>query len=109
MFYLGSGLFTNFWKRGKAFALTDKCVELFHWRNATFTDSEGELRIDEAIVDARVSQTLASATETAAILDTMLRLRDAKGIYAEGGCIDPSREVPRRVCSGTTDICLPAE
>ena len=109
VFYLGGGLFTNFWKRDKAFTLTDKCVELFHWRHATFTDSEGELRIDEAIVDARVGQTLTSATETAHIMNKMLRLRDAKGIYADGGCIDPSREIPRRVCPETANISLPAE
>jgi hypothetical protein len=107
VFYLGGGLFTNFWKRGQAFTLTDKCVEIFHWRHAIFTDSEGELRIDEAIVEQRVRQTLASTTATAEVMETMLRLRDAKGIYSAGGCIDTSREVPRRVCPGTADLRLP--
>src|SRR5690606_16260938 len=32
VFYLGDGLFTNFWKRDQPFTVTTKCVELFHWR-----------------------------------------------------------------------------
>ena len=108
VFYLGGGRFSNFWKRGQFFTLTDKCVEIFHWRHATCTDSEGELRIDEAIVEQRVAQTLADAPQTAEVMRQMLRLRDAKGVYAAGGCIDTTREAPRKVCPGTTDIVLPA-
>jgi Protein-glutamine gamma-glutamyltransferase len=107
VFYLGGGLFTNFWKRDQSFTLTDKCVEIFHWRHATCTDSEGEPRIDEAIVKERVAQTLANATLTAEVMHQMLRLRDAKGVYDAGGCIDTTREAPRLVCPGTTDIVLP--
>jgi Protein-glutamine gamma-glutamyltransferase len=107
VFYLGGGLFTNFWKRGQSFTLTDKCVEVFHWRHATFTDSEGELRIDEAIVEERVAQTLADATQTAEVMRQMLCLRDPKGVYEAGGCIDTTREAPRQVCPDTTDIVLP--
>jgi hypothetical protein len=107
VFYLGGGLFTNFWKRGQAFTLTDKCVEIYHWRHATFTDSEGEPRIDEAIVEARVAQTLADASQTADVMRQMARLRDPKGVYDTGGCIDTTREAPRKVLPGTTDITLP--
>jgi hypothetical protein len=107
VFYLGSGLFTNFWKRGQSFTLTDKCVEVFHWRHATFTDSEGELRIIEAIVEQRVAQTLADAAQTAEVMHQMLRLRDPKGVYESGGCIDTTREAPRNVFPDTTDIVLP--
>jgi hypothetical protein len=107
VFYLGGGLFSNFWKRGQSFTLTDKCVELYHWRHATFTDSEGEPRIDEAIVAQRVAQTLADAALTADMMRQMLRLRDPKGVYDAGGCIDTTREAPRCVCPGTTDIVLP--
>jgi hypothetical protein len=107
VFYLGGGLFTNFWKRGQSFTLTDKCVEIFHWRHATFTDSEGELRIDETIVEQRVARTLADATLTAEVMRQMARLRDPKGVYEGGGCIDTTREAPRHVCPGTTDIVLP--
>lgn len=107
VFYLGGGLFTNFWKRDRSFTLTDKCVEIFHWRHATFTDSEGELRIDEAIVEQRVAHTLAETTLTAQVMCQMVRLRDPKGVYEAGGCIDTSREVPRQVCPGALDMVLP--
>jgi hypothetical protein len=108
VFYLGGGMFSNFWKRDRPFTLTDKCVEIYHWRHATFTDGDGELRIDEAIVEERAAQTLADATRTADVMRQMARLRDPKGVYEAGGCIDTTREGPRNVCLGTTDIALPA-
>jgi hypothetical protein len=37
----------------------------------------------------------------------MARLRDGRGVYAEGGCVDVSREFPRGVCPGTAGIVLP--
>ena len=107
VFYLGDCLFTNFWKRGKTFSLTTKCLEMFHWRNSTFQDDEGELRIDEAVVEAHVQASLKNSEEVAQILQKMERLYDPAGVYAEGGCIDISREYPRWVCPGTTDIVLP--
>ena len=107
VFYLGDCLFTNFWKQGKTFSLTTKCLEMFHWRNATYRDQEGELRIDEAVVKAHVEATLKNPAEVAQILQKMERLYDPAGVYAEGGCIDISREYPRRVRPGTTDIVLP--
>jgi len=107
MFYLGDCLFTNFWKRGRTFSLTTKCLEIFHWRNATYRDDQGELRIDEAIVEARVQASLKNPAEVEQILQRMERLYDPAGVYAEGGCIDISREYPRWVCPGTTDLVLP--
>ncbi len=107
VFYLGDCLFTNFWKRDKTFSLTTKCLEMFHWRNATFQDDEGELRVDEAVVEARVQATLKNPEEVAQILQKMERLYDPAGVYAEGGCIDISREYPRWVRPETTDIVLP--
>ncbi|MEK6257043.1 MAG: hypothetical protein AABP62_00365 [Planctomycetota bacterium] len=107
VFYLGDCLFTNFWKRDKTFSLTSKCLEIFHWRNATFRDAEGELRIDESVVEARVQATLKNPVEVEQILQRMERLYDPAGVYAEGGCIDISREYPRWVCPGTTDLVLP--
>jgi hypothetical protein len=102
--YLGRGLFANMWKRDQPFTLLAKCVEIYHWRDAVFVDAEGEPRIDEAIVEREVLATLADPERTAAIFERMLRLRDLKGIYAEGGCIDRTREGPRWVRPGTTDI-----
>ncbi len=107
VFYLGGGLFTNFWVRDQPFTLAAKCIEIFHWRDATFIDAAGELRIDETLVAARVARTLADPSAAQSIVSRMQRLRDGKGVYGEGGCIDTSREVPLRVCAGTAEIVLP--
>lgn len=107
VFYLGGGLFTNFWKREQPYTLTSKCLELFHWRHATYTDAAGELKIDESIVEARVQDSLADATQAAQILELMLRLREPKGVYQSGGCIDTSREYPRWIRPETADLVLP--
>lgn len=109
VFYLGGGLFTNFWKRDQPFTLTSKCVEIYHWRHAVYTDAEGEPRIDEAAVEQHVRRSMADPAEVERILACMVRLRDPKGVYAQGGCIDASREHPRRVCPGTADLVVPAE
>lgn len=106
--YLGNGEFTNFWKRDQPYTLTRKCVELYHWRHATYRDEQGELQIDEQIVEARVQATLQDAAAVEQILARMLRLREAQGVYRDGGCIDTSREHPRWVCPGTADLRLPA-
>jgi hypothetical protein len=105
--YLGCGLFTNFWKCDKPYSLTEKCVEIFHWRDGIYRDADGELQMDETVVEQRVRATLSNPTETARILELMLRMRDPSGVYADGGCIDTTREYPRWVCSGTSDIILP--
>jgi hypothetical protein len=105
--YLGNGLFTNFWERDRPFSFTDKCLEIYHWRHGTYVDEAGDLRMDEAIVAAKVAQTRADPVQLAAVVARMARLRDGRGVYAEGGCIDASREFPRRVCPGTADITLP--
>ena len=107
VFYIGNGLFTNFWKREQPYTLTAKCLELFHWRHATYTDDAGELRINEDIVEAGVKASSADPAETARILELMLRMRDPKGVYQSGGCIDTSRESPRWMCAGTADMALP--
>lgn len=105
--YMGGGLFTNFWKCEQPYTLAGKCLELYHWRHATWRDASGELQIDEAVVDQRVRASLENPAECAAILDAMLRYRDPQGVYADGGCIDSTRECPRRVCPGTAEIALP--
>lgn len=107
VFYLGGGLFTNFWKREQPYTLTAKCVELFHWRHATYRDAAGELRIDEDIVEERVKASLANPAEMAQILALMLRLREPAGVYQSGGCIDTSREYPRGVWPGSAELVLP--
>ena len=97
VFYLGGGKFVNFWKRDRPFDLLSKCVEIYHWRHATFRDAQGELQLDENIVDQHVAATLKSPEETARIYERMHRFRDGRGVYAEGGCMDATREVPKFV------------
>jgi len=107
VFYLGSGLFNNFWKRDQPYTLTAKCVEIYHWRDGARLDAQGRLVLDEAIVEERVARTLADPAALRDILARMLRRRDPQGVYAEGGCIDATRECARWVLPGTAQIVLP--
>ncbi len=107
VFYLGRGLFSDFWKRNKAFTLQSKSLEIYHWRNAIYRDNDGELRIDEKVVQARVESSLCNPAELENISQTMEKLQDPRGVYLDGGCIDPTREYPRWVRPCTTDIVLP--
>jgi hypothetical protein len=105
--YLGGGLFNNFWKRDQPYTLLSKCVEMYHWRHATYRDRAGELQIDEAIVEERVRASLADPAQIDRILAIMLRHREPGGVYVDGGCIDTTREHLRWVCPGTADLVLP--
>jgi len=105
--YLGDGLFNNFWKQGQPYTLTEKCVEIYHWRSGVYEDAHGALHMDESIVDARKKATLDDPAELEQVLERVMRLRDPGGTYANGGCIDTTREYPRWVCTGTSDIVLP--
>ena len=104
---MGNNQFGNFWEPDNPFTLTSKCLEIHHWRNAARTNSEGELYIDEDVVTERVRQSLDDREETAEILRVMMRHRDPAGVYLDGGCIDNTREYPRMLCPGTTDLKLP--
>ncbi len=105
--YLGGGLFNNFWDCDRPYSMVAKCLEIYHWRHGTYRDAQGELQMDEDVVKERVSITLSDPAEVARVLDLMMRLRDPSGVYAEGGCIDTSRERSRLVCPGTAEIALP--
>ncbi|ARP95436.1 hypothetical protein CAL15_14205 [Bordetella genomosp. 13] len=107
VFYLGSGLFNNFWKRDQPYTLTAKCVEIYHWRHGAYETADGKLAMDESVVEARSAATLADPQETARVLARMLRIRDPQGVYEEGGCIDATRECARWVRPHTSDIVLP--
>jgi len=107
VFYLGNGLFNNFWKRDQPYTLTAKCVEIYHWRDGARLDAQGRLVLDEAIVEERVAQTLNDPAALQEILARMLRRRDPQGVYAEGGCIDATRECARWILPGTAQIVLP--
>lgn len=107
VFYLGGGLFANFWKRDRPFTLESKCLEVYHWRDATCRDASGELTVDEGEVEHRVRASAADPERVAEILARMLRLRDPPGVYAEGGCIDASREHPRAIVASRAGLHLP--
>ena len=107
VFYLGGGQFSDFWKHKKAFTMQSKSLEIFHWRNATYYDDSGELRIDESVVQSRIQSSLRNPMELEQILRKMEQLQDPRGVYSEGGCIDPTREYPRFVQPYTSDIVLP--
>ena len=106
VFYMGGGLFSNFWNR-QHFTMQTKCVEVFHWRDGVYTDANGDLRMNEDIVAERAHETLADPEKCARVMAVMMKLRDGPGIYADGGCIDASREFPLQVCPGTAEIEIP--
>lgn len=92
--YMGGGLFSNFWKRDQPFTLESKAIEIFHWRDGVYTDAQGELQMDESVVDRHVAQTECDPHARAQVLERMVRMRDPKGVYAQGGCIDTTESTP---------------
>lgn len=107
VFYLGNGLFTNFWKADRPYTMKSKCLEIYHWRHGVRDDPDGILRMDEAIVDERVRESLRRPDEVREILRRMMRWRDPQGVYVDGGCIDTSREYPRSIHPGASEFALP--
>lgn len=106
LFYIGNGLFSDFWKRNKAFTLELKCLEIYHWRDSTYQDDQGVYWMDEQRVQQHMRQTEHSPEKIAEIMSKMQRIQDGRGIYADGGCIDPSREYTRWVRPESCDIQL---
>lgn len=107
VFYLGNGQFANFWKRDQPYTLVSKCLEIYHWRHGVREDANGRLLMDEDIVEARVRESMADPKERERILATMMRWRDPRGVYAQGGCIDTTREYARSVHPSHCDLVLP--
>ena len=107
VYYLGAGQFNNFWNNLAPFTLATKCLEIYHWRNALVLDPDGRLTIDEVAVSRHVKATLDCPEERAWILEKMMRLRDPSGIYANGGCIDRTRECLKWVGKESADLVIP--
>jgi len=105
-FYVGGGRFTDFWKREEGFTLTTKCLSIYYWRQATYRDEEGELQVDEARVEALLANAMNDPVETDRVLREMLRHQAPLGTFA-GGCVEATREYPRQICRGTSDMLLP--
>ena len=54
-----------------------------------------------------MAETEADPAERAQVLNRMMRYRDPRGVVADGGCIDSTREGLRWILPGTTDIRIP--
>lgn len=106
VFYLGGGLFTNFWKPNSPYTLASKCIEIYHWRNGAYRDQAGQWQIDERMVEERVGRSMNDPAEVEKIVQEMLRLREPQGLFGNGGCIDTSREYPCCVCPDTSAMPL---
>ena len=106
-FYLGNDQFPNFWQRDKPFNLRSKCIEIYHWRHATYRDARNELQVDETVLNAKIEETRSKPQQAEDIFQRMFRLRDPQGIYDQGGCMDTTREAVRQVRPETSDIVMP--
>ena len=104
--YLGDGKFVNFWDKTTPYTLETKCVEIYHWRHAVYRDRDGHLAINEDIVQRKMQETLANPNQLRAVLETMMKYRDPAGVYADGGCIDLTRDSLRWVLPETSRIEL---
>jgi len=102
--YLGAGKFVNLWDRSKPYTLESKCLEIYHWRDGAIRLDSGDLVMNEDIVQERVLASLAAPKEYDRILKKMMRYRDPLGVYADGGCIDITRDSLRWVHPETTNI-----
>ncbi|MDH5709500.1 MAG: hypothetical protein OEY75_10340, partial [Hylemonella sp.] len=106
--YLGGGLFTNFWKANQHYTITEKCVEIYHWRHGLYRDAQGESQIDEERIKPMIEATLAKPLELARVMARMAQWREPRGVYTEaGGCMDATREFARWVRPGTADMPIP--
>jgi hypothetical protein len=105
--YLGGGRFANFWQLDRPYSLEDKCLEVYHWRHAVYLDAHGDARVDEARVERLMTAAAENAAHKQAIIEHMMRLRDAQGVYEAGGCIDATREVPRGVSVAHCELHVP--
>ena len=105
-FYLGAGLFADFWRPDRIYNLTSKCVTIYHWRNSTYRDSDGDLQIDEDRVDRLVESTLADPVATEQVMQEMAQIQEPMDIFG-GGCIEAHRDHTCQICCGTSDLVLP--
>lgn len=105
--YMGGGQFSNFWAHDLPYTLQRKCIEIFHWRDGLVSGAQGQMHMDESRVAAAMQVTLQSEQATQAVLNKMMRWRDVQGVYADGGCIDTTRECARHVGPAHCQLVLP--
>ena len=90
--YLGSGRFCNLWDRERPYTLEEKCLEIYYWSQCVEVSPAGIPWMNEAVVKERVQLALNDSAIQNPILQKMMVYRDPAGVYADGGCIDLSRD-----------------
>jgi hypothetical protein len=90
--YLGAGRFCNLWDRHRPYTLEEKCLEIYYWSQCVEVNSSGISWMNEAVVKERVQLALNDPAIKSPILQKMMVYRDPAGVYADGGCIDLSRD-----------------
>jgi len=90
--YLGGGRFCNLWDRQRPYTLEEKCLEIYYWSQCVEVSPAGVPWMNEAVVKERVQMALNDPAIKSPILQRMMVYRDPAGVYADGGCIDLSRD-----------------
>jgi hypothetical protein len=44
-----------------------------------------------------MADTMRNPTKLKRVLERMMKMRDPKGVYADGGCLDSTREYPKQI------------
>ena len=90
--YLGGGRFCNLWDRHRPYTLEEKCLEIYYWSQCVEVSPAGIPWMNEAVVKEQVNKALNDPALSRSILEKMMVYRDPTGVYADGGCIDLSRD-----------------
>lgn len=90
--YLGGGRFCNLWDCRSPYTLEEKCLEIYYWSQCVEVNSAGIAWMNEAVVKQCVQLALDDPAIKKPILQKMMVYRDPTGVYADGGCIDLSRD-----------------
>ncbi len=90
--YLGDGRFCNLWDRHRPYTLEEKCLEIYYWSQCVEVSPAGIPWMNEAVVKEKVQLALDDLAIKKPILQKMMAYRDPAGVYADGGCIDLSRD-----------------
>ena len=90
--YLGEGRFCNLWDRHRPYTLEEKCLEIYYWSQCVEVSPAGIPWMNETEVKERVQLALNDPSIKSPILQKMMVYRDPAGVYADGGCIDLSRD-----------------
>jgi hypothetical protein len=97
--YLGGGCFCNLWDRHRPYTLEEKCLEIYYWSQCVEVSPAGIPWMNEAVVKEQVNKALNDPALSRSILEKMMVYRDPTGVYADGGCIDLSRDSFSALCN----------